>query len=164
MTAHKYSNGLEIRRLLPRAAAIGALFGTLVISLPSGLAMNASSPHGAQVAVEIAAKIGLFGGLYGMIAGAIIGMAISLAQGRKAYLVGLVSGVIWGVLAELVTWHHVEGLIVMLAGVEGLLIALILSKYKHVKKWVCTLKISVDTVQQWLGIQKRSALRSPRHQ
>lgn len=63
-----------------------------------------------------------------MIAGTVIGGAISLCRGRKAYLVGLVTGIIYGIMAELATWHHVEGLIVMLAGVEGLVLALTLSR------------------------------------
>lgn len=125
---HVFVFSVRERFTLIRSAAACAALGATAASLPFGLAALTGSPHEMWMAdLGIAGRFALLGALYGAIIGAVIACAlISISPaGHKRYLIAPAGGAICGIVAELLTWHHVEGFIVILGIIGGLLVSLV---------------------------------------
>lgn len=113
-------------RILLEAIVIGILL-SLVVTGVLGLAVLTGGATSFESWALPTAIFGLSAAPYGAVGGLVIGLAILLANGRRrtVFFYASVTGVLYGMVAELLTWGHIQGMLPMLGAVAGAAIALV---------------------------------------
>ncbi len=107
-------------KVMWKATLIGVLFGLL---LPAVFALASIGGSFAIWAVP-AGRLALWAVPHGAIGGLTVGLVILFMKGRRPFLYGSISGVLYGTIVDLLTWGHIQGAIPILSALAGTVIAL----------------------------------------